>query len=50
MSQARLKPKYLLLSMPTLKCSRSTHEHSLNVKSFEIPSAVKPQAILNASK
>lgn len=49
-SEKRFKPKYILLSAPTLKYSRSTHEQTFNAKSFEMPNIVKPQTILKVSK
>lgn len=39
MSESKMKPKYILLTSPTLKFSRSTHSNSFNAKSFEMQSS-----------
>lgn len=36
MSEYKMAPKYILLTAPTLKQSRSTHINSMNAKSFEV--------------
>jgi len=35
MCEYKMAPKYILLTAPTLKQSRSTHINSMNTKSFE---------------
>ena len=36
----KLKPKYLLLSTPSLTFTNSTHDHSINYKSFDSPAPI----------
>ncbi len=50
MSQNRVTPKYILLSKPSLKYSRSTHEHSFNARSFDIPPPSKQQPLPQIDK
>ena len=36
MSEYKMSPKYILLTAPTLKNSRSTHVNSMNARSFDM--------------